>query len=58
LRARAVQAHAYTCFYGAHYGTAIANAQAALQLAAEPPQKGSGPQIPGRSAERTNCSQR
>lgn len=46
LRARAVQAYAYTCFYGAHYGTAIANAQAALQLAAEPPQNGSGPADP------------
>ena len=34
LRARAVQAHAYTCFYGADYEAAIANARTALELAA------------------------
>ena len=46
LRARAVQAHAYTCFYGTDYGAAKANAQAALQLAAEPPQNDSCPADP------------
>ena len=34
LRARALQAHAYTCFYGADFAAAIANARAALELAA------------------------
>ena len=46
LRARAVQAHAYTCFYGADYEAAIANARAALELAAAAPQDGSGPVDP------------
>jgi predicted ATPase/DNA-binding CsgD family transcriptional regulator len=45
LRARAVQAHAYTCFYGADLDTAKANAQAALKLAAEPRRK-DGPADP------------
>ena len=46
LRARALQAHAYTCFYGADPGSAWATAQAALQLAAEPSHDGTGPQDP------------
>ena len=46
LRARAVQAHAYTCFYGADYEAAITTARAALELAAEPPQDGIGPGEP------------
>ena len=46
LRARGVQAHAYTCFYGADFGAAIANARAALELAAAAPQDGIGPVEP------------
>jgi predicted ATPase/DNA-binding CsgD family transcriptional regulator len=46
LRARAVQAHAYTCFYGAEPGTAATSAQAALQLATAPQQKSGGPADP------------
>jgi predicted ATPase/DNA-binding CsgD family transcriptional regulator len=45
LRARAVQAHAYTCFYGADPGTAGTTARAALKLA-EQPRNGSGPTDP------------
>ena len=41
-----MQAHAYTCFYGADYEAAIANARAALELAAAPPQDGIGPADP------------
>jgi hypothetical protein len=58
LRARAVQAHAYTCSYGADLGAASAHARAALELAAEPPQDGTGPVDPGRPAGRTSCSPR
>ena len=46
LRARAVQAHAYTCFYGGDFGAATANARAALELAAAAPQDGIGPVEP------------
>jgi predicted ATPase/DNA-binding CsgD family transcriptional regulator len=46
LRARALQAHAYTCFYGADPETAMTSAQAALELAGAPGQKGSGPADP------------
>ena len=37
-----MQAHAYTCFYGADFSTAKANARAALELAGAPGQEGSG----------------
>ena len=46
LRARAVQAHAYTCFYGADPCTAAASAGAALKLAMAPQDKASGPADP------------
>ena len=46
LRARAVQAHAYTCFYGADLDTARTGARAALELAGAPGQEGSGPADP------------
>ena len=46
LRARALQAHAYTCFYGADPGTAETGARAALELAAARQQRGGGPADP------------
>jgi DNA-binding CsgD family transcriptional regulator len=46
LRARAVQAHAYTCFYGADLDTARTGARAALELAGAPGQERSGPADP------------
>ncbi len=46
LRARALQAHAYTCFYGADPDTARSSAQAALELATARQQQGSGPVDP------------
>jgi len=48
-----VQAHAYTCFYGADFGAAIAHARTALELAAEQPQDGAGLVDP-RTAGRAN----
>ena len=46
LRARALQAHAYTCFYGADTDTARTSARAALELAAAQPHNGGGPADP------------
>jgi DNA-binding CsgD family transcriptional regulator len=46
LRARALQAHAYTCFYGADPGTAETSPRAALELAAARQRKGNGPADP------------
>jgi DNA-binding CsgD family transcriptional regulator len=46
LRARALQAHAYTCFYGADVGTADAYARAALELATAQPQQDGAPADP------------
>jgi DNA-binding CsgD family transcriptional regulator len=46
LRARALQAHAYTCFYGADPDTARTGARAALELAGAPGQEDSGPADP------------
>jgi predicted ATPase/DNA-binding CsgD family transcriptional regulator len=43
LRARAVQAHAYTCHYGGDLDTARTSARAALELAAAQQEKGSDP---------------
>jgi predicted ATPase len=57
LRARALQAHAYTCFYGADPEVARTNAQAALELAAAHQQDGSGPADPRTAAGLTSCSQ-
>jgi predicted ATPase/DNA-binding CsgD family transcriptional regulator len=46
LRARAVQAHAYTSFYGADGDTARTGARAALELAGAPGQEGGDPADP------------